>query len=400
MPAAFSAASGLPTRVRDRGVEPLLPEVVAIYVSRIGRPRRAGSAHARTHARSYVRGAVLAFSTVRGRVERPTRPVVLAPSEVRVESTTHSLCAVLRGLLKVRERRNGSRGDVDDAAGVLRRFVRDAGGCAVVDGGLATELEAHGADLQDEIWSARCLVSAPHLTRKVIQTHDSMGFQAKGLSRERSEGLLHRSVHIAQEARAIFAEGCYGAYLADGSEYTGDYGRSVTKETLKSFHRRRLQVLADAGPDLIAFETIPRKLEAQAYAELLEENDVRIPAWFSFTSKDGHSAASGDPITECAAVAESCARVGAVGVTSKPVVVYPNSGETYVAETKEWVESAGGASETDYVSCVGKWGQAGAALVGGCCRTSPATVRAISRALRESDDVVDADDGFPAVTVL
>lgn len=139
---------------------------------------------------------------------------------------------------------------------------------------------------------------------------------------------------------------------------SGDYGISVTKETLKSFHRRRLQVLADAGPDLIAFETIPNKLEAQAYAELLEENDVRIPAWFSFTSKDGHSAASGDPITECAAVADACARVGAVGVnctaprlvhglilsirkvTSKPVVVYPNSGETYVAETKEWVVSA------------------------------------------------------------
>uniref|UniRef100_A0A0E0FTT2 homocysteine S-methyltransferase n=1 Tax=Oryza nivara TaxID=4536 RepID=A0A0E0FTT2_ORYNI len=354
----------------------------------------------------------------------------------------------------------GRGGDVDGAAGALRRFVREAGGCAVVDGGLATELEAHGADLHDELWSASCLVSAPHLIRKVhldyldaganIITSASyqatiQGFQARGLSRERSEALLRRSVHIAQEARAIFAEGwskgpyanhrssprrpvlvaasigSYGAYLADGSEYTGDYGISVTKETLKSFHRRRLQVLADAGPDLIAFETIPNKLEAQAYAELLEENDVRIPAWFSFTSKDGHSAASGDPITECAAVADACARVGAVGVnctaprlvhglilsirkvTSKPVVVYPNSGETYVAETKEWVESEGGASETDFVSCVGKWRQAGAALVGGCCRTSPATVRAISWALRESDDAVGGDgdrDDFPAVAVL
>uniref|UniRef100_A0A0D9YFL3 homocysteine S-methyltransferase n=1 Tax=Oryza glumipatula TaxID=40148 RepID=A0A0D9YFL3_9ORYZ len=354
----------------------------------------------------------------------------------------------------------GRGGDVDGAAGALRRFVREAGGCAVVDGGLATELEAHGADLHDELWSASCLVSAPHLIRKVhldyldaganIITSASyqatiQGFQARGLSRERSEALLRRSVHIAQEARTIFAEGwskgpyanhrssprrpvlvsasigSYGAYLADGSEYTGDYGISVTKETLKSFHRRRLQVLADAGPDLIAFETIPNKLEAQAYAELLEENDVRIPAWFFFTSKDGHSAASGDPITECAAVADACARVGAVGVnctaprlvhglilsirkvTSKPVVVYPNSRETYVAETKEWVESEGGASLTDFVSCVGKWRQAGAALVGGCCRTSPATVRAISWALRESDDAVGGDgdrDDFPAVAVL
>uniref|UniRef100_A0A0D9V6B1 homocysteine S-methyltransferase n=1 Tax=Leersia perrieri TaxID=77586 RepID=A0A0D9V6B1_9ORYZ len=352
----------------------------------------------------------------------------------------------------------------DDAAGALRRFVREAGGCAVVDGGLATELEEHGADLQDELWSARCLVSAPHLIRKVhldyldaganIITSASyqatiQGFQARGLSREQSEALLRRSVHIAQEARAIFADGwskgphatrgrssprrrpvlvaasvgSYGAYLADGSEYTGDYGRSVTKETLKSFHRRRLQVLADAGPDLIAFETIPNKMEAEAYAELLEENDIRIPAWFSFTSKDGRSAASGDPITECAAVADSCARVAAVGVnctaprlvhglilairkvTSKPVAVYPNSGETYVAETKEWVVSEGGASETDFVSCVGKWRQAGAALVGGCCRTNPATVRAISRALHaeaaaDDDDYADDVDGFPVMAVL
>ncbi|KQK09990.1 homocysteine S-methyltransferase 4 [Brachypodium distachyon] len=338
------------------------------------------------------------------------------------------------------------RGDgYDDAAGALRGLVREAGECLVLDGALGTELEAHGADLQDELWSASCLVSAPHIIRKVhldyleaganIITTASyqatlQGFQSRGLSSEQSETLLRRSVEIAQEARAIFVEGrskgpyagrendgsrerrpvlvaasvgSYGAYLADGSEYTGDYGRSVTKEALKNFHRRRLQVLADAGPDLIAFETIPNKLEAQAYSELLEENDIRIPAWFSFTSKDGANAASGDPITECAAVADSCRRVASVGinctapglihglilsirkVTSKAIVVYPNSGETYVAETKEWVDSAGASGTTDFASCVGKWREAGASVVGGCCRTSPATVGAIARALREAD---------------
>ncbi|KAL6614412.1 hypothetical protein ACP70R_036682 [Stipagrostis hirtigluma subsp. patula] len=361
----------------------------------------------------------------------------------------------------------------------LRAFARETGGCAVLDGGLATELEAHGADLQDALWSAKCLHAAPHLIRKVhldylqaganIITSASYqatieGFQSRGFSREEGEALLRRSVHVAQEARAAFAEqqeggvssgtrgdpsscatptaenghdssassrehprvlvaasiGSYGAYLADGSEYSGDYGDSVTKEVLKDFHRKRLQALAGAGPDLIAFETIPNKLEAQAYAELLEENDIRIPAWFSFTSKDGINAASGDPIMECAAVADSCDKVAAVGVnctaprlihglivsikkvTSKPVVVYPNSGETYIAETKEWVASSG-ASETDFVSYVGEWRRAGAELIGGCCRTSPATVRAIARALRQEDADTDAgvdDDDLPAVAVL
>ncbi|CAO1943346.1 unnamed protein product [Urochloa humidicola] len=237
-------------------------------------------------------------------------------------------------------------GGSGDAAGALRGFLREAvGGCAVVDGGLAPELEAHGADLQDALWSAKCLATAPHLIRKVhldyleaganIITSASYSYQAtieglqsRGFSREESEALLRRSVHVAQEARRVFVEGdrgrppvlvaasvgSYGAYLADGSEYSGDYGSLVTKEALKNFHRRRLQVLADAGPDLIAFETIPNKLEAQAYAELLEESDIRIPAWLSFTSKDGTNAASGDPIAECAAVADSCQRVSAVGV--------------------------------------------------------------------------------------
>nr|CAB3478462.1 unnamed protein product [Digitaria exilis] len=218
----------------------------------------------------------------------------------------------------------GGGGSGEDAAAALRGFLREAtGGCAVVDGGLATELEAHGADLQDALWSAKCLATAPHLIRKVhldyleaganIITSASYqatieGFQSRGFTEDESKALLRRS-----EARAVFVEGdrrwqsrppvvlvaasvgSYGACLADGSD--GDYGKSITKEALKNFHRRRLQVLADAGPDLIAFETIPNKLEARAYTELLEENDIRIPAWFSFTSKDGVNAASGDPIT-------------------------------------------------------------------------------------------------------
>ncbi|KAL6845471.1 hypothetical protein ACP4OV_024966 [Aristida adscensionis] len=332
-----------------------------------------------------------------------------------------------------------------DAAGALGGLLRETGGCTVLDGGLATELEARGAELRDALWSAKCLHAAPHLIRKVhldyleaganVITSASYqatieGFQSRGLSREEGEALLRRSVHVAQEARAAFGAsrpralvaasvGSYGAYLADGSEYSGDYGESVTKDVLKDFHRRRLQVLAGAGPDLIAFETIPNKLEAEAYAELLEEEDVRIPAWLSFTCKDGAHAASGDPIAECAAVADSWDRVAAVGVnctaprlihelilsikkvTSKPIVVYPNSGETYVAETKEWVDTAGGASGTDFASYAGEWRRAGAALIGGCCRTSPATVRAIARALREEDDAAVAEaDEFLAVAVL
>ncbi|KDO68662.1 hypothetical protein CISIN_1g0258602mg, partial [Citrus sinensis] len=157
--------------------------------------------------------------------------------------------------------------------------------------------------------------------------------------------MLRRSVEIAREARDMYFERCsksscdsvtddripkhrpilvaasvgsYGAYLADGSEYSGNYGDAITVETLKDFHRRRVQVLVESAPDLIAFETIPNKIEAQAYAELLEEENIKIPAWFSFNSKDGVNVVSGDSLLECASIAESCKRVVSVGINCTP----------------------------------------------------------------------------------
>ncbi|KAL5561724.1 hypothetical protein UlMin_031471 [Ulmus minor] len=319
---------------------------------------------------------------------------------------------------------------------LMKEFLRQSGGAAVIDGGLATELERHGADLNDPLWSAKCLDTSTHLIRAVHLDYleagadiiltasyqaTIQGFKAKGYSSEESEAMLKKSVEIAHEARDIYYERCsksssndtgdnrilkhrlilvaasvgsYGAYLADGSEYSGIYGDEITLEVLKDFHRRRVQVLVDAGPDLIAFETIPNKLEAQAYAELLEEENISIPAWFAFNSKDGVNVVSGDSILECSAIAESCKKVVAIGinctpprfihglissiakVTTKPILVYPNSGESYDANKKEWVQNTG-VSVDDFVSYVNKWIEVGASLVGGCCRTTPDTIRAI-----------------------
>ncbi|EXB93352.1 Homocysteine S-methyltransferase 2 [Morus notabilis] len=326
------------------------------------------------------------------------------------------------------------------AATLMTEFLRQSGGAAVIDGGLATELERHGADLNDPLWSAKCLLTSPHLIRAVHLDYleagadiiitasyqaTIQGFEARGFSREESEALLKKSVEVALEARDIYYERClkssssgigddkilkhrpilvaasvgsYGAYLADGSEYSGIYGDAITIKVLKDFHRRRVQVLAESGPDLIAFETVPNKLEAQAYAELLEEENISIPAWFSFNSKDGINVVSGDSILECASIAESCKKVVAVGInctpprfihglissvskaTTKPILIYPNSGESYDPHKKEWVKNTG-ISDDDFVSYVNKWVEVGASLVGGCCRTTPETIRAIYRTL-------------------
>ncbi|CAA6662772.1 unnamed protein product [Spirodela intermedia] len=298
-----------------------------------------------------------------------------------------------------------------DLSAVLRDFLRESGGCAIIDGGLATELEANGADLNDPLWSAKCLIASPELIRKVHLDYleagadilitasyqaTIQGFQSKGFSIEQSEALLRKSVTVACEAREIFYKkytipfkkrpiliaasiGSYGAYLADGSEYSGEYGDAITLKSLKDFHGRRVQILAESGADLLAFETIPNKLECQV-------------SWFAFNSKDGINVVSGDSIPECISIAEQCTKVVAVGinctpprfihglllsiqkVTTKPILIYPNSGETYDPDAKEWVETSG-ESDEDFVSHVMKWCEDGACLIGGCCRTTPNTIR-------------------------
>ncbi|VFQ88767.1 unnamed protein product [Cuscuta campestris] len=326
------------------------------------------------------------------------------------------------------------------APSLMADFLQKSGGVGVIDGGLATELERHGANLNDPLWSAKCLLDSPHLIRAVHLDYleagagiiisasyqaTIQGFMAKDFSQDESEALLKKSVEIACEARNLYNKKCresssdyttagkvlknrpilvaasvgsYGAYLADGSEYSGDYGDVINVKFLKDFHRRRVQLLADAGADIMAFETVPNKIEAQAFVELLDEEDIKIPAWLSFNSKDGINVVSGDSLLECATIADSCKTVVAVGInctpprfisnlilslnkaTAKPILIYPNSGETYDAEKKEWVTNTG-VSNDSFVSYVNKWCEDGASLVGGCCRTTPDTIRAIYNVL-------------------
>ncbi|CAN1233126.1 Homocysteine S-methyltransferase 2 [Linum perenne] len=299
---------------------------------------------------------------------------------------------------------------------LMTDLLRHSGGVAIIDGGLATELESHDADLNDPLWSAKCLLTSPHLIHDVHVDYleagadiiitasyqaTIQGFEAKGYSREESESMLRKSVEIACDARETYNKRCqeaqldidssgkvlkqrpiivaasvgsYGAYLADGSEYSGVYGDAVNLNTLKEFHRRRLQILAESGPDLIAFETIPNKVEAQAYAELLEEEGIDVPAWFAFNSKDGVNVVSGDSLVECATIAERCTRVVAVGINCTP----PRFIHGLISAVKK---QNTGVSDEDFVSHVNKWCDAGACLVGGCCRTTPNTIRAIYRTL-------------------
>ncbi|KFK33539.1 hypothetical protein AALP_AA5G026700 [Arabis alpina] len=316
---------------------------------------------------------------------------------------------------------------------MLEDLIKKCGGCAVVDGGFATQLEIHGAAINDPLWSAVSLIKDPQLIKRVHMEYLEAGadiivtssyqatipgFLSRGLSMEESEALLQKSVKLAIEARDKFWDkvskisghsynralvaasvGSYGAYLADGSEYSGNYGENVSLDKLKDFHRRRLQVLVEAGPDLLAFETIPNKLEAQACVELLEEENVQIPAWICFSSVDGEKAPSGESFEECLEPLNKSNHIYAVGIncappqfieslisefsklTKKAIVVYPNSGEVWDGKEKKWLPSQC-FGDDEFEMFATKWRDLGAKLIGGCCRTTPSTIKAICRDLK------------------
>jgi homocysteine S-methyltransferase len=297
----------------------------------------------------------------------------------------------------------------------------------IIDGAMATELERRGADLNHALWSARVLVEQPALIESVhydyfaagadIATTASYqatfaGFARCGIDAGRARELLQLSVQLACDARDRFlaepghrsgrrrplvaaAIGPYGAHLHDGSEYTGDY--AMEKTALMDFHRRQLEVLTRSGADLIAFETVPSRHEAEAILLLLEEfPDQR--AWISFSCRNGLEVSHGESFRDCIAMAGSSPQILAAGlnctapefvtslltsaapVAAKPLLAYPNSGEKWQAAGNAW---SGGAGIDDIATQARAWHAAGASLVGGCCRTTPAHIRGIAGALRE-----------------
>ncbi|MGW0576288.1 homocysteine S-methyltransferase [Streptomyces sp. NPDC002920] len=292
-----------------------------------------------------------------------------------------------------------------------------AASAVVLDGGMSNQLASAGHDLSDELWSARLLAERPEaiteahlayfeaganvaITASYQATFE--GFAKRGIAHEEAARLLALSVELAREAarqargkgvtRPLWVAasvGPYGAMLADGSEYRGRYGLSV--EQLERFHRPRLEVLAAAAPDVLALETVPDAEEAQALLRAVR--GLGVPAWLSYTV-DGDRTRAGQPLEEAFALAADADEVIAVGVnccapddvdaavataarvTGKPVVVYPNSGESWDAGARAWKGSSTFTPEQVLV-----WRESGARLIGGCCRVGPEAVASIARTL-------------------
>jgi homocysteine S-methyltransferase len=278
----------------------------------------------------------------------------------------------------------------------------------LLDGGLSTALEQLGNTLDTSLWSGELLRTAPEQIEAAHKAFVDAGAQviitssyqismdgcaARGWSEAQVREALLLSTQLARNASTgtkvlvSASVGPYGASLADGSEYRGNYGKSTSQ--LKDFHRMRLQVLVESNPDLLAIETIPEIKEAEAILELIAELDIKIPYWMTFSCKDSSKISSGEFFKD--AVDLVSGKVGAIGVgincTSPeyvtpllasarsriPYVVYPNSGRTWNAAIKKWEGEAGGFSEMQ----IFEWKERGAKLIGGCCSIGPAEIAAM-----------------------
>lgn len=321
----------------------------------------------------------------------------------------------------------------------------NAHGYLLLDGGLATALERRGHNLNDELWSARLLLDRPDeigaVHREYLEAGADCittasyqatvaGFMRQGATRSEALAALVRATELAVTAvestvrgagtlttppslRPLVAAsvGPYGAYLADGSEYDGRYG--VPDGVLRAFHAERFHLLAGSGADLVACETIPNAREAEVLLGLLGESAGRW-AWFTFSCPDATRIWDGTPIEEVASLCASNPRVAGVGINCTnprfvgelvdrisgtidlPVVVYPNSGEHYDPVSKSWSPGGrgirgeaqsvdGGDAGFTWLDGIHAAWEAGARVLGGCCRIGPAEIAELRARLAGGD---------------
>ena len=282
----------------------------------------------------------------------------------------------------------------------------------ILDGGLSNVLESFGCNLNQELWSAKMLIDQPE---QIVKAHLAYlqagaqcitsssyqatlsGFEKIGLNRSVAAKMMIKSVQLAEKARSIYLKesrntesiflaasiGPYGAFLADGSEYRGDY--RITDDELRKFHAEKITILESTNFDFLAFETIPSLQEIKILSELISQ--CSKPCWISFSCRDSEFLNDGNKITDAVKICSSTNNLFAIGVNctapkyissiikkirpvvkDKKIIVYPNSGEIYLPESKSWK----GISDPDiFQKMASEWLGLGVNIIGGCCRIGP-----------------------------
>ncbi|WP_320035411.1 homocysteine S-methyltransferase [Halarcobacter sp.] len=298
----------------------------------------------------------------------------------------------------------------------------------ILDGALGTRLQEKGFDINDSLWSAKFLNENPKALQDIHTEYLNAGadciitssyqasiegFVKKGFDEKTAKNLLILSIQLAKDARDEFWEenksqnrikplvaasiGPYGAYLADGSEYSGNY--KISDEELKEFHKNRLEIIARTNPDIFAVETIPSLKEAKIICELLKDFKD-ICSWISFSAKDSSFTNAGDDIETCVKYLDTQEHISAIGInctspqyiqslvkkikksSNKNIVVYPNGGAKYNPLIKQWESSP--TDEKEFAKMANLWKNEGANIIGGCCQTGPKEIKELRKTLKSN----------------
>lgn len=294
-----------------------------------------------------------------------------------------------------------------------------------LDGSMSTSLERLGCNTDNELWTAAALIDQPSLVKQVHDEYFAAGarvaitdtYQANvpalekqaDLNENQARAIIRRAVELAKRSRDNFERqtgihnyvagslGPYGAYLADGSEYRGDYQLTVAE--FQQFHRPRIEEITTVGVDCLALETQPQLAEVVAVLDLLKQAFTDQSVYVSFTLRDADTISDGTSLKEAARVVEQYDQVVAVGIncmpprlavpalnnlrqaTSLPLVVYPNSGAQYDSRTKTWNDST---QMGDFGDLARHCLAAGAMLIGGCCTTTPQDIARVAKVLQQN----------------
>jgi len=279
----------------------------------------------------------------------------------------------------------------------------------VLDGATGTELERRGAPTSLPLWSAHALVHAPDLVAAIhadyaaagadILTANTFRTQRRNLARggwgDRARELTSLAVELARRAARRFALERKILVVGSAPPLEDCYRPDLVPDEadLRREHALHAEHLAEAGVDAILVETMNSAREAAA--ALRAARATGLPALVSFACWNGARLLSGEPLQDAlaaasreepAAVLVNClppsnvaACLPALRDSARPFGVYSNLGEPTDTPGRARSEDCAPAA---FAELAAKWRLAGAVILGGCCGTTPAHIRALAQDLR------------------
>jgi len=285
----------------------------------------------------------------------------------------------------------------------------------VLDGATGTELERRGVPSPLPLWSAEALITHPHVVEAIHGDYFAAGadivvantfrtnlrtLRAAGRA-EQGEALNRLAVELARRAVSVLSE--------DHRLETGATGRQVwvaasvapvedcyhpervpDEPTLQAEHAQMMARLKAAAPDLVWIETMSTVREARAAAQAAA--DAGLPFAVSLVVQESGDLLGGEALEEVVAAVEpfdplaiglNCIPPRAVAellrrlrrFTSRPLSAYAHIGNP--EPIRGWSYSQD-LSPAEYADCARRWLEEGASIIGGCCGTTPAHIRALN----------------------